>query len=97
MLGYPNHHLLHILQNPSIYFAEYLTFRKSKGIYYPLISHEPKEVECAYLILDHMLNLSLHSDNKQDTKVEDEDGIVYWHIEEWEKCTEESYGCCSSS
>ena len=96
MLGYPNTSLpTHPTKSPATYLAEYLTFRKSKGIYYTLISRDTRG--SGYLILDHVLNLSLHSDDEQDTKVENENGIVYWNIEEGEKCTEESYGCCSCS
>lgn len=47
------------------YFAEYLTFRKSKGIYYTL----KESGGTTYFVLDHVLNLSLHGDDKKDTEV----------------------------
>ena len=47
------------------YFAEYFTFRKSKGMYY----QSDQEISGTYFILNHVLNLSFHGDDKKDAKV----------------------------
>jgi hypothetical protein len=58
---------LRIPSSYTAYFAEYLTFRKSKGMY--LTPLELLEKGGWYFIFNHVLDLSFHGDDEEDTEV----------------------------